>query len=449
MSASFEELEGSKRPKKSLNDRAREILEAVRLVTSAEGHTYRYNGCHWEAMTRTQLLHLAYKKLYPGGSDRTRNEIRNYLKVASYEADLTFGRVPEHEVACKNGVLDLFTGKVRAHRPEDYLERVIPWEYSMPYTVDSCPTWDAALADWFGEDAAGEELIAALQEYMGYECLSHAKYKKALVLHGDSDTGKSQVVFVMTELAGADYTCQLSVEFMDDPERRSVIKGKTLNIMSELSESAMIADGGFKTLISTEELILISAKYEPTEMIRPAAKHVIATNNLPKISDKTAATFGRLLILPMERVIPKAQQDRLLPDKLKAEMPGIFAWAIEGAKRLVARKGIWPEPERSKAALKRYRAKHNPVIDFMEECWRSGPDQRVTLRTVTSYFNDWKGGRKVDGRTVKSYLLSAGYAVERQRPAPGQNAVDCLIGWFYVGLPADAAFDAGSDLGGG
>ena len=44
---------------------------------------------------------------------------------------------------------------------------------------------------------------------------------------------------------------------MDDPQRLAVIKGKALNVITEVSSDALIADGGFKTLVSTEEPVFI------------------------------------------------------------------------------------------------------------------------------------------------------------------------------------------------
>ncbi len=92
MNAPFESLE--ERPKTTDNDRAREIPKEVALVTSAEGIAYRYNGRHWEQLTKTQLQRLAFDKLYKGGSARRRPEIADYLKVGSYLPGLSFGRKP-------------------------------------------------------------------------------------------------------------------------------------------------------------------------------------------------------------------------------------------------------------------------------------------------------------------------------------------------------------------
>jgi len=424
-----------------------QIMECHDLLTDDYGLSYLYTGKFWKQVTKQHLLAMAYDAAGPNSASRTRGEIVDYLKVATFLHELEWARVADHEVACDNGVLNLQTWGLRPHKKEDRLERVIPWSFGARYTAgESCPVWEQALIDWFGEDEAGGELIAALQEFAGYVCMSHAKYKKALVLKGESDTGKSQVLYVFEQLAGEGNSCQLSVEHMDDLERRAVIKGKTLNVMSELSEDALIADGGFKTMISTEDPLLISAKWEPTQMIRPAAKHIISTNNLPRLNDKTKATFNRLLIIPMERVIPHAKQDRTLQQKLLAEMPGIFAWALEGARRLLDRKGVWPTPAKAVEILSEYREEANPAIAFMSQCWEEAPHYRVPLRDVAAKYNDWQGGsRKASTPHVSGLLKRAGFDVRKVRPGGSRPPANCLVGYRYVAPPTEEALNLNQD----
>ena len=73
-------------------------------------------------------------------------------------------------------------------------------------------------------------------------CLSHAHFKRALVLFGEGDTGKSLVAKVLEMIVGKAFTCSLPVDQMDDPRRRAVIVGKRLNIMTELSADSMISE---------------------------------------------------------------------------------------------------------------------------------------------------------------------------------------------------------------
>lgn len=410
---------------------AEKVLEARRLKADRNGFVYLYNGLYWSEATKHEVRAWAFKTEGVGSTSQRRSEVYDYIQAAALDPHLEWARVADWEVAARNGVVDLLQGKRRAHAPEDNLDRIIPWAWN-PALATECPVWLQCLVDWFGEDDSGGELIGALQEFMGYVCLSHAKWKKALVLKGESDTGKSQIVFVLERLVGSEFTCQLSVDLMDDPEKRSVIKGKSLNLMSELSENALVADGGFKTLISTEEPIMLSAKYKPTEMYRPSAKHVIATNNLPRLNDKTAAPFNRLLILPMDRIIPKEKQDRALQDKLLAEMPAIFAWALEGAARLVQRGGVWPEPARSRELLAEYREDQNPIYRFLDECFRREPEGRLVINDLVQSYNDWHGGRKVDSRTLSARLRSAKCEVRKAKVRDGRSLL-CLHGWAWLG----------------
>ncbi len=269
-------------------------------------------------------------------------------------------------------------------------------ERSLPIRFDpaaEAPNWCQALDVWFPADKDGGRR-AALQEFFGYICLAHAKYKRALVLYGESNTGKSVPVMVAKALVGEKYTCQLGVSDMDDPTRRAVLKGKALNIMTELSADALINDGGFKTLVSTEEPIMLDQKYVAAEMYTPTSKHVIATNNLPRINDHTSATFNRLLIIPFDQEIPEKFQDRNLLDRLKQELPGILRWAADGAARLLARQGQWPEIEASNAILNQYRLEMNPMEQFVRERLERAEGGIIPTQHLAHQFNLWNIGHR-------------------------------------------------------
>lgn len=407
------------------NVQAEKLLESVRLVTDENGTVYQFTSAYWKEIKDATLLKFCLDKAGTQSRHSFRQEMIHFLKAMTCDPDLKWGRVAEYEIACNNGVVDVRNGTIRKHRPADYLERVLPWNFD-PSAM--APTWQQCLIDWFSELGPKAELADALQEFAGYICLSHARYKKALLLHGESDTGKSQVVDAFQQLVGRSFTCQLSVDHMDDPVMRAVIKGKALNVMTELRADAMIADGGFKQLVSTEEPILLNEKFKPAETYTSSAKHVIATNNLPSVNDRTKATFNRLLLIPMTNIISKEKQDRELPEKLRAEMPGILNWAIEGARRLVERRGAWPAPAESVAFLENYRQEQNPVFAWLEECTRYSVGQRTPMFQVRDSFKRWnRGGRVPEQRTLTQMLKNAGEIVERARVVTRDNAVSCLF----------------------
>lgn len=412
-----------------------ELRKSLELITDDTSTVYLYSadGGAWSPLSEQRLLAMALNQDMRA-SNAKRRDIVAYLRARSYQCDLKWGRVADSEIACVNGILDVLTWEMRPHDSKNMLER------SLPVIFDSkakALTWEAALDTWFPKDKDGGRR-AALQEYLGYVCLQHAKYKRAGVLFGETNTGKTVPVMVAKALVGDAYTCQLGVEDMDDPVRRAVLKGKALNVLTELSAEALIADGGFKTLISTEEPVLLDAKYRPPEMYVPTAKHLIATNNLPRLNDHTSATFNRLLIIPFTEEITEDKQDRGLLDKLKAELPGILLWAAEGARRLVQRQGQWPVVEAARSIITNYRDEMNPIRQFMQERMVKLEGALTPLQEITYQFNLWNTGSRNFGIKYVGKLLRACSLGGEIRDAKVKGrTLTCLRGYRLVAKISD------------
>ncbi len=377
------------------------------FAQDAGGATYQYNGRFWEQISDATLSAIAFAADPTPKASRLR-EIRDLLKARVHRRDLEFGRVADHEVPCEDGVVDVLTGTVRAHAIDDYIDSVIPWRFD---PTARCEAWDETLIAWFGDADESDTRAKALQEFFGYVVLPHAKAKKALVLVGPSNCGKSVVPLVAKALVGPGFTCSLPVSDMDDPVKRWVIKHKRLNIMTELPAEAMIADGGFKTLVSAEDPIFINGKYEMPMMYVPIAKHIIATNVMPKMTDRTEATINRLLVLPFERVFAEAEQDETLLARLTAApaMRGFFAWAVVGARRLVEQRLKFTAVAKGAALLAEMREDANPFIAFARERLVREAKAGIPLGHLIAAFNKWTGGRKADGRRIGKWARDAGF----------------------------------------
>jgi len=391
---------------------AEKLLKGVELVTDDTDTVFRHNGTFWEELSRSTLRQVALEADGKRSTRARREEIIDEIRARSHIRGLSWGRVGTNEMPYRNGVLDVITSQLRPHRPEDYLERVLPWDFR----VDAqAPVWQEALGEWFGDQGDEEGgAIRTLQEFFGYCCFSHAKYKKGLLVYGPSDTGKSLIGFVLALMVGRDRTCSLPLEQMDDPQARAVIVGAALNLITEISSNALIADGGFKTLISTEEPVMINAKYKPPFNYYPTAKHVFITNTLPGLNDRTEAVLNRLAIIPMMRVFKKIEKDERLPEKLADEIPGILAWSVKGAKRLLEQRGQFSEVAAGADVIDELRRNANPLIDFIDERCVKDEHLSVPLDDVTDAFNAWGRSKRrpMSAWTVGKLLRSAGHVVK-------------------------------------
>ena len=394
------------RGKRECNEIAEEILERERLLSDQYGYVYRYNTRCWERITSKVLKRIAKDAdIRDHTNQRRRGEIADYLEMAVQVPKIAWRQLRPTEVPLQNGVFDLQKQEMRPHRFEDYLETVVPIEHDPKAT---CPTWEAALMTYFGEDTDRAAKVSALQQFFGYVLLPHARYKKALILYGESDTGKSQVAKLLQELVGRDNCCGVSVENMDDERKRVPLVGKLLNVLTEISAKAAVADGGFKTLISTEEALLFDPKHLPPFMYTPIAKHVIATNNLPQVSDHTQATYNRLQLVQFNRVIPKAEQDPSFIEHLKAELPGILNWALLGALDLTESAGEWVEIPESQRIVSEYRRGENEINSFLEEKAIVDADGHVTSPDLREKFRAW-AGKNYSQKAIGNMMRHAGY----------------------------------------
>lgn len=416
----FEPEPGAKRPRgPSEADVALMILAAHTLVQGPTGLVYRYDSRRWKEIKAATLTAIAHRT--DGGARKIsrRREIVELVKAMVHDEGLSWGRVEDHEVACWNGVVDALTGQVRPHRAEDFLETVIPWDYEpLDGPLDAAaPLFASCLFDWLGEDA---QAIAALQEFFGYVTLSHAKYKKALFAKGPGNTGKSAVVKLLIQMVGVDQQCMLPVDQMDDPVMCHVIKGKRLNVITDLPAHAVVKDGGFKTLVSGEEPILINTKYEDPESYWPTAKHAIASNNFPEINDRTSATIDRLLLIPFVREIPPERRDPKLMERLAPEMKAVLAWAVEGAKRLVERDGTFTHVASAEAILREEREEMNPMANFLAERVVGRAGQAIPLSLLVTKYNAWSGEKR-NSRWVGKRVRDAGWRTGQVRDHHGVN----------------------------
>lgn len=342
-------------------------------------------------------------------------------------------------MALYGGVLDILNMETRSHEPDDYLENVLPLSFEAGAT---CDLFKSCLKTWFDDD---EELINGLQEFFGYVCLPHAKFKKALLLYGPGNTGKSVILWLLQQLVGRKNCCSLGVDQMDNLTRLSVIKGKRLNIVTEISERSLVADGSFKTLVSTEEPILIDRKYKDPETYISRCKHAIASNTLPNLPGRSAEILDRLLILPMDQ--PVLRPDPGLREKLQKELPGILAWALEGARRLTVNKGEFTRSTKSDLVQGDWDAVREPFYDWFQENMHCKSDERTPLLAIANRCNAITG-RRYSARDIGAFLRNLGYddKIKSARPRPterekaemaSRNSVKCLVGFGFSAPTSD------------
>src|SRR5207249_3939926 len=100
---------------------------------------------------------------------------------------------------------------------------------------------------------------------------------------------------------------------------------------------------------------------------RPTYKLFLGCNHKPIIRGNDLAIWRRIRLIPFTVTIPPEEQDKNLPDKLRAELTGILRWAVEGCLSW-QKEGLGTPPDVIQATAS-YRAEMDLLADFIaDEC---------------------------------------------------------------------------------
>lgn len=138
----------------------------------------------------------------------------------------------------------------------------------------------------------------------------------------------------------------------------------------------------------------ISARFMRAEWFefKPTFKIWLATNHKPVIRGTDDAIWRRIRLIPFMVTIPEPQRDKTLPDKLRAELPGILRWAVEGCVE-------WQQhglrvPDEVKVATEGYKAEMDVLGQWINDCCVTEPSAKTTMADL---YNSYKNRCEANG----------------------------------------------------
>jgi putative DNA primase/helicase len=222
----------------------------------------------------------------------------------------------------QNGTLDLRTGQLRAHRREDLLTKLAPVRYDPRAT---CPQWLQFLHDIM---AGKTVMVDYLQRAVGYSLTGSVREQCFFFCYGTGDNGKSTFLEVLLALTGP-YGMQavrelLMVRHHDaHPTERADLYQKRLVATVEVDHGARLSEALVK-LLTGGERVRARRMHENFWEFDPTHKFWLAANHKPIIRGTDDAIWRRPRLIPFTVKIPAEKKDTTLPEKLKAELPGIL-----------------------------------------------------------------------------------------------------------------------------
>ncbi|NLA52905.1 MAG: DNA primase, partial [Clostridiales bacterium] len=274
-----------------------------------------------------------------------------------------------HLLNTQSGTVNLMTGELAGHSRLDMISKMAPCEYS---DKGDTPRWTSFLDEIFGGD---QELIRYIQKAVGYSLTGLTDERCAFFCFGTGRNGKSTLMNVLSDLLG-DYAINIQPETIMARQRQAGpssdiarLKGARFVTTSEPNEGARINEGLLKQLTGGDK-VTASKKYENEFEFLPEFKLWMLTNHKPVIRGTDLGIWSRIHLIPFKVQIPEDQVDFRLKDKLREEMPGILAWAVEGC--LLWRKEGLTKPAAVMAASGEYMTEMDVLSAFMDACCEDG-----------------------------------------------------------------------------
>jgi putative DNA primase/helicase len=324
---------------------------------------------------------------------------------------------------CANGTIDLLTQTLHPHRREDLLTTLIEVEYD---PVAECPRWLAFLRETVGAD-----MVPYLQKVFGL-CLSEDVSEKAFfLLHGPTDAGKTQMLNTIRDLLGP-YAGLVIADTLTGGRSSNALAdiaqltGKRFVQASEIGKDSKLAQRITKYLVQgTGSEIKGALKYGNPSKLSETWKVFLDCNDLPDMEDPDDPAFiARAHPIHCPHTVPKEKQDKMLPEKLRVEFPGILAWLVRGSKRRQL-EGL-SKPEAVVADLARWRRQSNNVSHFLRDRCVASPEGCVAAHSLYETYEKWclqSLKKSVSAPLFASRLARRGVRKERKKQ-----------GLFYLGL---------------
>lgn len=290
-----------------------------------------------------------------------------------------------------NGILDLTTGELADHDPEEYHQTMIP--------VDWNPDAECPRIDSFLHDVVDDSDVDTL-----YRLIAHSLYKeyaaeKAAMLLGDGRNGKSVFLSLVEAFLGQWNVSAKSLQELNEDEwAANNLVGKLANVHPDMSDQTVETMQMFKKLTG-RDTVSANVKFESPIRFENYATLLFACNRMPVLKDDTRGNWRRWLLIDFPNTFEPGAEDTVEKPQLMAELTtdeelqGLLVRCVEEISAWDDGRAWFPNAPDWKKARERIRRAAEPIYDFAHACLEDREDfiTTDTMRRVYQNYAEAEG----------------------------------------------------------
>lgn len=303
-----------------------------------------------------------------------------------------------------NGLLDLRTGELRAHSPDDLCTKLAPVEYDPEARGER---WQSHL-DRFLPD---REVQRQVQRDLGLSLVAATLEESLSIWYGTGANGKTTTARALQAVL-ADYAKRAAPNLLvasrneRHPTELADLCGARLVFSVEVDEGKKLAEALVKDLTGGDRKKARLMRQDFFEF-EQTFSIILIVNHKPIITGTDEGIWRRVRLIPWQVRIPEGE--RRPQDEVVAELvedgSGILNWLLAGL-RDWQRDRHWVAPE-VQAATEAYRAEQDVLGEFLRECCELGPRYTVPVSELYETYAVWcaEAGEEPIGKVKFGGLL--------------------------------------------
>lgn len=309
-----------------------------------------------------------------------------------------------HLIGIQDMVFDMNTNGVRPAIGEDLVTKSLGTNYDASAT---CPEWEKFLNTVMRNDT---EMIRYLQRLVGYFLTASTEAQQIYYFYGSGANGKSTFLDLVKALLGT-YSQKISSQTFIRSHTgeysnfvlSSIAKlsGARFALTDEAGTGNVRFDSQSLKSISGDDEVTGRLAYANALTFQSTVKLVMYGNDKPYGDINDEGLWRRFRFIHFDYVVPEGKRDPKLLIKLKAELPGILNWALQG---LVDWQAIGTStPQRVMDDGAKYREDLDTVTDFIEKNVGLAQGHWTSIRDLFDAYDGWCYMNLIDAESKQSF----------------------------------------------
>jgi len=301
---------------------------------------------------------------------------------------------PFSVVVCKNGLLDMDTGRLIPSSDAVFVTSTGKIEW---LGIDEpCPRFDS----WLAEVQPTEENQRQLRWLMGYVLHGDNPVPKLFCLQGRSRSGKGSFIRFLQRLVGEDQHAATDIAGLQDRFGLEVAIGKKLLAYPEYRPENLKGAGGMNRVtqvllsLTGRDTVSVQRKGRKTISTMLRAKFVMGTNSVLTLPDSANVIMNRVHTICFPNTFEARTVLDLDQQIFNAESSGILAAAVRGWRAFKEAGMTFPKTAESQAMAELVSEGSTQLKGFIGECLTEAEGEHVPIRDAF--------------KALKAYLVHTG-----------------------------------------